>query len=191
MQPALTSCTLLDQARSRDDSAWQRLVTLYTPLVQHWCRRSGVPQAEVQDVVQEVFLAVSVSLADFRPERAGSFRKWVRGIAGHKALDHFRRRRGEPMAVGGTEARGLLQELPEQDDPETDADEAGELYRRALDLIRGQFEDRTWQAFWRTAVDGRPTDVVAAELGATPVAVRIAKSRVLARLREDLGELIR
>jgi RNA polymerase sigma-70 factor (ECF subfamily) len=191
-QPEVTSCTLLDQAGSRDDSAWQRLVSLYTPLVQHWCRRAGVTPADVQDVAQDVFVSLSVSLVDFHPERTGSFRKWVRGIARHKALDHFRRRRGEQAAVGGTIAHGLIESLPEQDDdPDTDADEAGGLYRRALTLIQGQFEDRTWQAFWRTAVDGHPTNVVAGELGLTPVAVRIAKSRVLARLRADLGELIK
>jgi RNA polymerase sigma-70 factor (ECF subfamily) len=64
------------------------------------------------------------------------------------------------------------------------------LYRRALDLIRGEFEERTWQAFWLTAVEGWDTSAVAAELEMSPVAVRIAKSRVLARLRAEADHLI-
>src|SRR5947209_17366401 len=80
----LTSCTLLEQARGRDGAAWQRLVVLYTPLVRDWCRRLGVPPGEADDVVQESFLAVSVGLADFEPQRVGSFRKWVRGIVRHR-----------------------------------------------------------------------------------------------------------
>jgi RNA polymerase sigma-70 factor (ECF subfamily) len=192
VQPAVTSCTLLDAARSRDAAAWQRLVTLYQPLVHHWVRRAGVQPADVQDVVQEVFLSVSLSLGEFEPQRTGSFRKWVRGIARHKALDSFRRIKGEPLAAGGTIAQAFIQDVPEEvESPEDEADETGDLYRRALELIKGNFEAKTWQAFWRTAVDDKPTDVVATELGMTAVAVRIAKSRVLARLREDLGELIR
>jgi len=64
-----------------------------------------------------------------------------------------------------------------------------QLRLRALELIRAEFEDRTWQAFWRVTVDGQPTKDVAQELGVTPSAVRLAKSRVLRRLREELGDL--
>lgn len=178
---------------SRDEAAWRRLETLYAPLVRQWCRRAGIPPAEVEDVAQDVFLSLAGCLTEFKARGSGSFRKWVRGIVRHKAMDHFRRRRGGPVAEGGTLAYDQLQALPEPDgldDPAADAGEVDDLYWRALDLVRGQFEGRTWQAFWRSAVDGRPADAVAAELGMTAVAVRVAKSRVLARLREDLGDLI-
>ena len=59
---------------------------------------------------------------------------------------------------------------------------------RALALIRGEFEERTWGAFWRTAVEGRAAKDVGAELGLSAGAVRVAKSRVLHRLREELGD---
>jgi RNA polymerase sigma-70 factor, ECF subfamily len=64
------------------------------------------------------------------------------------------------------------------------------LLHRALALIRDDFEPRTWAAFWQTAVDGRATIDVAADLGMSPGAVRVAKSRVLHRLRADLGDLL-
>jgi RNA polymerase sigma-70 factor (ECF subfamily) len=190
VQPELTSSTLLEQARGNNEAAWQRLVQLYSPLVQHWCRRCGVSQNEVPDVAQEVFLSVSLALADFERQRAGSFRTWMRAIARHKALDHFRKRKGDPSPVGGTLGAEMAQSIPDQISAEEDADEVGELYRRALELIKSNFEENTWRAFWRTTVDGHATDIVASELGLSAVAVRIAKSRVLARLREDLGDLI-
>ena len=62
------------------------------------------------------------------------------------------------------------------------------LLRRCCDLVRAEFHNRTWQAFWRTAVEGKPAPEVADELGMSPVAVRVAKSRVLQRLREALCE---
>lgn len=58
---------------------------------------------------------------------------------------------------------------------------------RQLDLIRSEFEPRTWQAFWRSAVDGQTAKEVADELSMCPGAVRVAKSGVLQRLREELG----
>ena len=48
----------------------------------------------------------------------------------------------------------------------------------------GTSRTRTWQAFWRTAVDGQPGKQVAADLGLTVAAVYHARSRVLARLKE-------
>jgi RNA polymerase sigma-70 factor (ECF subfamily) len=57
-------------------------------------------------------------------------------------------------------------------------------------LIRSEFEERTWRAFWGVAVDDRPAAEVAAELGMSPGAVYIAKSRVLRRLREEFRDLL-
>jgi RNA polymerase sigma-70 factor (ECF subfamily) len=59
-----------------------------------------------------------------------------------------------------------------------------------LDLVRGEFENRTWEAFWRTAVEDRPARDVADELGMSVLAVYKAKSRVLRRLRQELGDLV-
>jgi len=191
----VTSLTLLERVRSRDQDAWQRLVHLYTPLVGYWCRHAGVHPQDADDVCQEVFQAVAAGLGGFRRAYAGeTFRGWLRGITRHKVQDHFRRRRGQPEARGGTDAQRRLAAVsqaespgPEADDPE---DELTRLYHRALELVRGEFEERTWQAFWRAAVDGQAPADIAADLGMTPAAVRKAKSRVLHRLREEVGDLI-
>jgi RNA polymerase sigma-70 factor (ECF subfamily) len=189
-QDNATSVSLLERVREQDAQAWQRLVQLYGPLVHFWCQRWGVPAEDAEDVVQEVFLAVSRGLSDFERQRCGSFRSWMRGICRHKFLDHQRRRQRQPDAAeGGTVAQVRIQELAEAD-PAEEATEVSGLYRRALELLRTHFEENTWRAFWGVAVDGRPTDVVAGELGMSAVAVRIAKSRVLARLREEMQELI-
>ncbi|HEY1376761.1 MAG TPA: sigma-70 family RNA polymerase sigma factor [Gemmataceae bacterium] len=186
-----TSLTLLERARRRDPQGWSRLVALYGPLVEHWCRRGGARPADAADIAQEVFLAVADGLTDFERRRPGSFRAWVRGITRHKLLDYHRRAGRHPPAAGGTAAQARLEALP---DPaaggEDDAAETGGLYHRALDLIRSEFEDRTWRAFWQTAVDGRTAADAGAELGMTAVAVRVAKARVLARLRAEVGGLI-
>jgi RNA polymerase sigma-70 factor, ECF subfamily len=191
-----TSLTLLERLRADEPDAWRAMVRLYSPLVYSWCGRSGVRGADADDVVQEVFQAAATHLAHFRRDReADTFRGWLRGITRNVVLMHFRRGARQPRAIGG--ADGLLQ-LHEATDPaarvnDDDDDaraEADELQRRALELVRGEFEERTWQMFWRATVEGRSPVDLAAELGVTPAAVRKAKSRVLHRLKEEFGELI-
>jgi RNA polymerase sigma-70 factor (ECF subfamily) len=188
-----TSLSLLHHAKAHDDQAWRRLVDLYGPVIYRWCRRSGLAAADAQDVAQEVFSAVFVSLADFRHTRPGdSFRGWLWTIARSKIDDHFRRRRGRAQARGGTTAHQHLEQLPALPQtppgPLSETDEL--LSRRVYDLVRPQFEPLTWQAFWRLTVDQQTGPDVAAELGLSVQAVYQAKSRVLRRIREEFGEIL-
>lgn len=191
-----TSRSLLERVRADDTAAWDRLVTLYAPLVLYWCRRWDLQEQDSADVFQEVFLAVAKHISGFQRERKGdTFRGWLRTITRNKVLDHFRRLGREPGGVGGTDAQLRMSALPAPQQPTdepTPADDQAErgLFYRGLDFIRAEFEPKTWQAFWKTAVDGRATADVAAELGMSPGAVRVAKSRVLHRLREELGDLL-
>jgi len=188
-----TSRSLLERARAADADAWDRLVRLYGPFVFQWCRRWDLQDQDIADVFQDVFQAVATHLADFRKERPGdTFRGWLRTITRNKVLDHFRRQGREPGGAGGTDALQRLAELPA---PAADADAADReldsvLFRQGLELIRAEFEDRTWQAFWRTTVDDLPPKDVAAELSMSPGSVRVAKCRVLRRLREEFGDLL-
>jgi RNA polymerase sigma-70 factor (ECF subfamily) len=96
--------------------------------------------------------------------------------------------------VGGSSARDHLGQLPApptaEDNLASDDEAEHSLFVRALDRIRGEFEERTWAAFWQTAVEGRAPKDVAADLSMSPGAVRVAKCRVLHRLREELGDLL-
>lgn len=66
----------------------------------------------------------------------------------------------------------------------------GSLARRALEAIRAGVEDRTWQAFWRVAVDGLSPAEAAQALGISVGAVYKAKYRVTRLVRQQLGDLI-
>jgi RNA polymerase sigma-70 factor (ECF subfamily) len=187
--------TLLQRLRDNQPEAWRTVVQLYTPLIAHWCAQGGVRGADVEDLVQEVFRVAATSLARFRRERDGdSFRGWLRGITRNMLRDHFRRADRQPQASGGSDALAQLQQVTdaaaavaEDDDPPS---ELQALRLRALELVRGQVEERTWRAFWLTAMEGQSPVDIAASLGVTPTAVRMAKSRVLHRLKEQFGELI-
>jgi RNA polymerase sigma-70 factor, ECF subfamily len=189
----VTPLSVLARARANDQQAWGRLTALYRPLVLFWCRQAHCPDAEVEDVAQEIFAAVAAGLPAFRHDRPGdSFRGWLYTTTRRRLLDHWRRAGRQPRAAGGTDAQDRLLELPAEEPPgsEAAAADARGVYQRGVRLIQAEFEERTWQAFWRVTVDGRSAAEVAAELGMTPGAVYIAKSRVLKRLREEFADLL-
>jgi RNA polymerase sigma-70 factor, ECF subfamily len=189
--PASTSSSLLRRVKGQNPDAWRRLVRLYGPLVFLWCRRSGFNREDSADVVQEVWTAVSMHIAEFRRERPDdSFRGWLWTITRNKVRDRLRNQ--EPPGVGGSSIQNWINQLP--DDPPDSIPLAPSdkqiVMRQALELIRSDFEDCTWKAFWRTAVDDRPAAEVAEELEMTPGAVRQVKYRILRRLREEMDGLL-
>ena len=185
-----TSSRLLQGLRLRSETSWKRLTSLYGPLVFFWCRRHGLDDADSADVFQEVFSAIWLGIAGFQHEpHRGRFRTWLWTIARHKISDHYRRQ----AALGGrTEELGEVA-IPEQPPEDSEADHKHELqglFRRAVETVRADFENRTWEAFWRVTVEGQPCAEVAAALAMSRNGVRQAKSRVLRRLREEMGDLL-
>jgi RNA polymerase sigma-70 factor (ECF subfamily) len=184
-----TSATFIGRVQGDDPLAWDRLVKLYGPLMERWCRRWGLQSHDAADVLQEVFQSLAVHVREFRKQRAhDTFRGWLRVITRNKVLDHFRRLGREPAGVGGSDALNRLVGIAgvADDDSSDDPGDEAILLERALNLIRHEFADQTWQAFWRTTVDDLPATEVAAQLAMTSGAVRVAKSRVLKRLRSTL-----
>ena len=197
-QPSAVSSTtrsLIIGLKDRESDAWNRLVLLYSPLVYHWCQKHELKTDDIPDVVQEVFKSVSENIDRFRKDRPkDTFRGWLRVITRNKAIDHFRRQGKEAKGEGGTVALERLAAIPAPTEgtaheEENDDHEAHSiLFQRALELIRNDFREPTWRAFWLVVVDGRPPADVADELGMSSGAVRVAKCRVLQRLRRELGE---
>jgi RNA polymerase sigma-70 factor (ECF subfamily) len=144
--------------------------------------------------VQEVFAVVMGKLGDFQHQATGGgFRAWLWTITHNKLREHYRRERHEALAEGGSSAQRRMNALADvnslSDDDPTDDVQLAQLLRRAMTQVEGEFEAGTWRAFWRTVIDAVPTNVVAAELGVSAAAIRQSRSRVLRRLREQMGVL--
>ncbi len=193
-----TSPTLLDGLLQGSSQAWRRFTYLYAPLVYQWGRKAGLQPEDVADVTQEVFRVVHAKLDRFESGRkeTGAFRSWLFGIARIAILDYRRSQAKEAVAVGGTDVQLAIQQ---QVAPEPIVDEPGEtilgvdrvVLRQAINLIRDEYNDSTWQAFWQTAVAGKISSEVGRDLGLSPAAVRQAKYRVLRRLRAELNGFAR
>jgi RNA polymerase sigma-70 factor (ECF subfamily) len=122
-----------------------------------------------------------------------SFRGWLRTITRNRITDLNRANQKRPVAAGGTEANERLHHQPQADsslDNVSSAQERAELLSRALQMVKGDFEEATWQAFWQSAVEGTATAEIAEKLDMKPNAVRQARYRVTRRLREEFGHLL-
>lgn len=186
-----TSASLIARIKRQEPDAWQKLAEVYTPLVYGWARRGGLGDADAADTVQEVFRAVHLHAAEFGSEnQKTSFRGWLWAITRNKIRLFYRLRGAAPLAQGGTDVARRLSEYPDWIDDEEEPVTTNErrlLLQRTLAAIRSDFDDATWQAFWRLAVEDQSTSDIASDLGISQGAVRQAKYRVLCRLREEMG----
>jgi RNA polymerase sigma-70 factor (ECF subfamily) len=190
-----TSVSLLDRLKAAGPDAldWQRLQAIYLPLIQRWLGRVPGLGDEAVDLAQEVFLVVVRELPRFQRRREGSFRAWLRKVTVNKARGHGRRRRRWP-AVGLDPADGFLDRLEVPNSElarEWDADHDRHVFEKLLAIVQPDFNPATWEAFKRFALDGLPAARVAAELGMSENAVIQAKARILKRLREEAGDLLK
>lgn len=184
-----TSPELLEASKKHEAAAWEQLVVLYSPLVYSWARLAGLSAEDASDIVQNVLRAVFTNLRNFDVDRSdGSFRGWLRTITNNKIIDRHRREQKHVPAAGGSDAQSLLSQYRDCVDPSSESDsfDSGEL-RQALDRIRGDFTLSTWQAFWGMTVECRSSPDLGQELGMTAAAVRLARIRVLRRLRREMN----
>src|SRR5438105_2984251 len=193
MEPTTRRSLVLRLRNLDDEAAWKQFLEIYEPLVYRIARRKGLQEADAHDLCQDVFRSVASAIGRWDPDPAkGKFRSWLFRIARNVLLNFLARERRQPRGSGRTSIHELLEAKPATD-PEAHAEFALEFKRRAFhwaaQRVRNEFTESTWQAFWQTGVHNRPVEEVARELGISAGAVYIARSRVLARLRDRVEQL--
>ena len=183
-----TRASLLVRLRDpRDGAAWTEFVDLYAPLVYGYARRQGLQDAHAADLSQDVLGAVAgaVGRLEYDPSR-GAFRNWLFTIVRRKLSNWRRAQKHRVRGSGDTDTQRRLERCPvvEAPEPDWDAEWQERVYAWACEQVRRDVSPATWEAFWRTAIDGQPGKRVAADLGLSVAAVYRARSRVLARLKE-------
>lgn len=182
--PVTRPSLLLRIRDHRDEQAWRQFVGIYAPLVDHYGRKHGLQAADAADLAQEVLQVVATAVDRFEYDpRKGTFRGWLFTVTRNKLRRMLARRKRQPQGTGDSGVRGLLEQQAGTDEADWDKEYQRRLFAWAAAQIRTGCQDTTWTAFWQTAVEDRPAQAVAEELGMTVGAVYIAKSRVLARLR--------
>jgi RNA polymerase sigma-70 factor (ECF subfamily) len=189
-----TRASLLFRLRDwHDHEAWVEFVSLYEPVAYRLLRRHGLQDADAREVVQQLLIAVSRSIDRWKPDKdRGKFRAWLRRVTRNLVINWLKARGRSVNAAGGSDILAMLDMLPADAAPETaefDQELRRALFQRAAEEVKQEVQPATWQAFWETAVLGTSTADAAKKLKMEAGAVRVAKCRVLARLRAAVIEL--
>jgi RNA polymerase sigma-70 factor (ECF subfamily) len=171
---------------------WANFVDVYTPVISSFCLRRGLSPADTSDVVQEVMRVVlkSIKTFDYDPAK-GRFRSWLYSVVRTRICQFFRDKARRPVvASGGTTMMQFIAEHPTPEEEE-DWDEGyrQRIFEWASGRVKGDFADKTWDAFWQTAVEHRPVEDVAEALEMKLGSIYVAKSRIVARLRREVESL--
>lgn len=176
----------------RNERAWEEFLCIYEPFLNQLVRRRGTPERHVLDVTQQVLLAIARSVNGWSDDgRAASFRRWLGRVARNVVIKFMTHERRQVTGQGGTDFSERLRHAP---DVATD-DRGQQEYERELivwaaDLVRSEFRETSWRAFWATQVEGRGVAEVAAELGVSSGSIYMSRSRILARIRTKVAEIL-
>jgi RNA polymerase sigma-70 factor (ECF subfamily) len=163
--------TLIARLAGGDDTALRELFSRHAP----WLAtrlRAVLPSADVEDVLQETFLAAWRGAGGYHPEGAAG--GWLWGIARRQAALLLRRR--------GPAVLPLVIEERATADPAADAMSRTDLARAVADLEPAERE--VWQLMY---VEDRPVAETAALTGVPPGTVKSRAHRARKLLRAALG----
>ena len=195
-----TRHSLISRLKDWDDQeSWKEFFDTYWKLLYSVALKSGLSDAEAQDVVQDTIVAVAKKMPEFHYDPAlGSFKSWLLTITRRRIIDHLRKRQRQPQRherrPDATEGRtGTMDKIP---DPA--GDQFGDiwveewkdsLYAAAVKRVKQQVEAKQFQMFDCYAVKGWPVEKVAGLLGVSVGAIYTAKSRITALIKEEIGRL--
>src|SRR5262249_54824728 len=190
--PATRASLLVRLRDPRDQDAWQEFFQVYSSVIYGFGRRQGLQDADAADLMQDVLrrVAASADKLDYDPRR-GTFRGWLYTITRNRLYDLTDRKRKQVQASSGSDMLERLNREPaggDGNDAAWNQEYQQGILRWAMERVRGEFQEPTWQAFVLTAQEGKSPQEAAAQLQISPGAVYVAKSRVLARWRSEVQQ---
>ena len=186
-----TSKTLLKRLEQQDPRAWEDFATKYVWMMRRWLRLWKIPGKDVDDVVQDACLRVFRSIHTFEHRGHGSFRAWLKKVSRSCWLQIIRRAATSPGFECSVSCLSKLmsEETFHAIDSQVDVFIEHELFDYAITRTRGSLNDRSWEAFRLTVLEGRSGAVASKLLGIPVNSVYKNKERFQAGLFQELRTL--
>src|SRR5438132_2740427 len=191
--PATRASLLVRLRDTRDAGAWQEFIRLYAPIIYGFARKRGLQDADAADLMQEVLRSIASAAArlEYDPAR-GTFRGWLFTVTRNKVFNFLESRSRRVLGSGDSRVQQRLEQHADADgalSADWEADYQRTLAAQAMERVKGEFQAATWNAFLLTAVEEQAPSQVAGRVGMSVGAVYVAKSRVIARLRQEIERL--
>ena len=191
--PATRASLLVRLRDGSDGDAWQEFVRLYAPIIYGFARKRGLQDADAADLMQDVLRSVSGAMhrLEYDPVR-GTFRGWLFTVTRNKVFNFLDSRKRHVQATGDSRMQQRLEQHADSDgklSADWEADYQRSMAARAMEQVKSEFQAATWEAFLLTAIQGEAPSQVAARVGLSVGAIYVAKSRVIARLRQEIERM--
>ena len=135
---------------------------------------------KADDLVQDTVMKAWAKQSSF--EMGTNIKAWLFTIVRREHQRFVKKAARQPEALAAGD------DIPAPDEfADWDAAVRPQLVAAALEDLKADVSETTWQAFHLTAVEGLSGEQAADRLGITRAAVYLARGRVLARIRERLA----
>jgi RNA polymerase sigma-70 factor (ECF subfamily) len=191
-----TRYSLLSRMQDREDQdSWKDFFDTYWRLIYSFAIKSGLTDAEAQDVVQETVISVARDIQKFKRDRTlGSFKGWLRNLTRWRIADQFRKRTRSVPAENNLstpspspdEAAG-----PVNADLEAiwEQDWQANLLEAAMERVKPRVKEEHYQMFDLNVVRQWPASKVAQTFGVNIGRVYLAKYRIMALIKKEIRVL--
>jgi RNA polymerase sigma factor (sigma-70 family) len=178
-----------------DRRVWQEFFDTYWKLIYSVARKSGLSDAEAQDVVQETIITVSRKIDKLRYDPSvGSFKGWLLHMTRWRIADQFRKREpacADQPTIDEGRRTAPIDRIADGFDIETVWDEEwrGHLLEAAMNRVKKRVDPKQFQIFDCYVVREWPAQKVAQQLRVNIAQVYLAKHRVSALVRHEIEAL--
>jgi RNA polymerase sigma factor (sigma-70 family) len=185
-EPETSPSLLLRIRNTADSQSWLTFEMIYAPVVRNFCRRRGIQEADVDDLVQDVMSTVAKAIRrfDYDPQR-GRFRAWFGRVTTNK-VKTFLAKRSERRTASGDSEFWFHQGADFEASADWNATFCQQVLSVACDQIRSRLEAKTWACFEMTWLLHLPATEVAERLSIPIHTVYVNKSRVLKQLEVEV-----
>jgi RNA polymerase sigma factor (sigma-70 family) len=195
-----TRRSLVDRLANWDDQRrWQDFFDTYWKLIYSAAQKSGLTDAEAEEVVQETVITVAKKIDKLRYDPAlGSFKGWLLQITRWRIADQFRGRgsvQTQCRHLNSDCKTATIERLPDPNAVDLDALWEGEwqknLFEAAITRVKKKVDPKQFQIFDCYVRKEWPAQKVAAQLRVSVGQVYLARHRVAALLKKEINALER
>ena len=182
-----------------DRKHWQEFFDSYWKLIYSAARKSGLTDAEAQEVVQETIITVAKNIEKLKYDPAvGSFKGWLLQITRWRIVDQFRKREpgnAKPPRAAEDRLTATIDRVPDSRVADLDAVWEAEwkenLFEGAIARVKKKVDPKQFQIFDCYVRKEWPAQKVAAQLGVSVGQVYLARHRVSALIKKEVKALER